>query len=63
MAVGSAAQFWLTVLTGKTLTTKADWESWWQEEEARRSESSAQAAEAPTGAPADEGSKGAEDRR
>jgi hypothetical protein len=63
MAVRSAAQFWLTVLTGKMLTTKADWESWWQEEEARRSESSAQAAEAPTGAPADEGSKGAEDRR
>jgi HEAT repeat protein len=35
VTVRSAAQFWLSALTGKSFATKADWEHWWQEEQAR----------------------------
>lgn len=34
--VRSAVQFWLPALTGKNFATKAEWERWWQEEQARQ---------------------------
>jgi hypothetical protein len=39
--VKGAALFWLCTMTGKDLPTKAAWELWWQEEQARQAHPSA----------------------
>jgi hypothetical protein len=41
VTVKGAACFWLCTVTGKNLPTKAAWERWWQEEQARQAHPSA----------------------